>query len=60
VVLRRRLWTVDESTELRWLQVFGEVLASSHLTKADQLAPTVDAALMRLGMSATVFLVDHQ
>ena len=51
---------MDESTELRWLQVFGEVLASSHLTQADELAPTVDAALMRLGMSATVFLVDHE
>jgi sigma-B regulation protein RsbU (phosphoserine phosphatase) len=51
---------VDESTELGWLQVFGEVLASSHLTQADELALTVDAALMRLGMSATVFLVDHE
>jgi stage II sporulation SpoE-like protein len=51
---------VDASTELRWLQVFGEVLASSHLTQADELAPTVDAALTRLGMSATVYLVDHE
>ncbi len=51
---------MDESTELRWLQVLGEVLASSHLMQADELAPTVDAALSRLGMAATVFLVDYE
>jgi phosphoserine phosphatase RsbU/P len=52
--------SVDESTELGWLQAFGELLASSHLTQADELAGKVDAAVQRLGMSATVFLVDHE
>jgi sigma-B regulation protein RsbU (phosphoserine phosphatase) len=46
--------------ELRWLQALGEVLASSHLTQADELAMTVDTAVRHLGMSVTVFLVDHE
>src|SRR4030095_10653531 len=46
--------------ELRWLQALGEVLASSHLTQADELAPTVDTAVRHLGMRVTVFLVDHE
>ncbi|MET0418551.1 MAG: PP2C family protein-serine/threonine phosphatase [Actinoplanes sp.] len=51
---------MDHSTELRWLRVLSEVLTSSHLTQADELAPTIDAALARLGMGATIFLVDHE
>jgi hypothetical protein len=51
---------VDESVELRWLQVLSEVLTSAHLMQADQLAPKVNEALSRLGMAATIFLVDHE
>jgi sigma-B regulation protein RsbU (phosphoserine phosphatase) len=51
---------MHQSTELRWLQAMGEVLASSHLLQADDLAPTVDAALTRLGMNAVLYLVDHE
>ncbi|MET0416750.1 MAG: PP2C family protein-serine/threonine phosphatase [Actinoplanes sp.] len=51
---------MDDSTELRWLRVLSKVLASSHLIQADGLAPTIDAAVAPLGMSATIYLVDHE
>jgi sigma-B regulation protein RsbU (phosphoserine phosphatase) len=51
---------VDESVELRWLQVLGEVLTSGHLMQADEVATKVNEALSRLGMAATIFLVDHE
>ncbi|WP_229068768.1 PP2C family protein-serine/threonine phosphatase [Actinoplanes sp. DH11] len=51
---------MDQHVDLRLLQVLGDMTASSHLMQADEVAPKVDSALSRLGMGATMYLIDHE
>ena len=43
-----------------WFDPVREILDASHLWQPDQLATRVDAALSRLGVRATIFLVDQE
>ncbi|GIF13597.1 fused response regulator/phosphatase [Actinoplanes teichomyceticus] len=45
--------------DLGLLRAVREVMAASHLMQADEVAPTLDRALSRLGMGAVIFLIDH-
>ncbi|MBG0562473.1 PP2C family protein-serine/threonine phosphatase [Actinoplanes aureus] len=51
---------MGQEVDLRFLQVMAEMTASSHLMQADEVAPKVDQALSRLGMGATMFLIDQE
>jgi len=48
---------VDESV---WLDAIQRVLDRSHLWRPDQLAETIAATLDRVGISATVYLIDEE
>jgi sigma-B regulation protein RsbU (phosphoserine phosphatase) len=51
---------MKDSAELRWFEVVREVLGAAHLWQPDSLAETVDAAVSRLGMRSTIWLVDYE
>ncbi|GIE92519.1 PP2C family protein-serine/threonine phosphatase [Actinoplanes regularis] len=51
---------MDVTSEPAWLQVFSTVLLRAHVWQADQIAETVEASLSRLGITPTVYLVDHE
>jgi sigma-B regulation protein RsbU (phosphoserine phosphatase) len=51
---------MGQADAARWFDVFDEILSGSHLWRPDQLAPSVEAAVVRLGMRTTVWLVDYE
>jgi sigma-B regulation protein RsbU (phosphoserine phosphatase) len=44
--------------EEQWLRAVGEILAGSHIWQASQIAGIVDDALGKVGVRATIYLVD--
>ncbi|MBG0562232.1 PP2C family protein-serine/threonine phosphatase [Actinoplanes aureus] len=46
--------------ELAWLDAMQRLLARSHLWRPDQLAETVAVTMAGLGVTATVYVVDHE
>ncbi|MEU7901681.1 PP2C family protein-serine/threonine phosphatase [Actinoplanes sp. NPDC049118] len=51
---------MDVTDEPTWLRVFSTVLLRAHLWQADQIAETIDASMTELGITPTVYLVDHE
>ncbi|MFI6070937.1 PP2C family protein-serine/threonine phosphatase [Actinoplanes sp. NPDC051343] len=51
---------MGQADTTQWFGVLDEILSGSHLWRPDQLAPSVDAAVVRLGMRTTVWLVDYE
>src|SRR3954454_19547470 len=43
-----------------WLDALSDVLNRSHLFRPDELADAVAAAVSRLGVQATIYLVDEE
>ncbi|MEU4220381.1 hypothetical protein [Actinoplanes sp. NPDC026623] len=60
VEVRRRVLGRNEVSLLQWLEAFDDILSRSHLWPPDDLARAVDAAVARLGMRATIWLVDYE
>ncbi|MFC7533874.1 PP2C family protein-serine/threonine phosphatase [Actinoplanes sp. GCM10030250] len=46
--------------ERAWLDAMRRILDRSHLWKPDQVAETVAATMERLGITTTIYLVDHE
>src|SRR4051812_40044161 len=51
---------MNASGEQLWLDALSEVLDRSHLFRSDELAAAVGAALVRLGIQTTIYLVDDE
>jgi anti-anti-sigma factor len=57
---RRRVPAMRGNPEGLWLDAFSNLLDRSHLMQPDQLADAVDAAVSRLGVRTTIYLVDDE
>ena len=44
--------------QVRWADVLRDVVDRSHLSTGDQLSPLVESMVSRIGLTATVYLVD--
>ena len=44
--------------ELAWLDALSRILERAHLWRPEEIAETVAATMSRLGITATVYLVD--
>ncbi|MET8147102.1 PP2C family protein-serine/threonine phosphatase [Actinoplanes sp. NPDC049668] len=51
---------MDLKSERLWLDVLSDLLSRSHLFQPDELADEVGAALSRLGVQTTIYLVDDE
>jgi hypothetical protein len=51
---------VNDTGEMHWLEVLEDVLGGAHLWRTDQLAGSVAAAVARLGLRTTIWLVDYE
>jgi phosphoserine phosphatase RsbU/P len=51
---------MTSDVERLWLEAFSGVLDRSHLFQPDELAPAVAAAMSRLGIRTTIYLVDEE
>jgi sigma-B regulation protein RsbU (phosphoserine phosphatase) len=51
---------MDPKADRLWLDALCDVLDRSHLFQPDQLADAVDAAVSRLGMQTTIYLIDDE
>ncbi|GAB1688557.1 PP2C family protein-serine/threonine phosphatase [Krasilnikovia sp. M28-CT-15] len=51
---------MEMTEEPAWLQVLSTVLMRAHLWQADQIAETLDASMTGLGITPTIYLVDHE
>jgi sigma-B regulation protein RsbU (phosphoserine phosphatase) len=51
---------MNMTAERLWLDAVSDVLNRSHLFQPGQLADAVDAAVSRLGIRTTVYLVDDE
>src|SRR5919112_5894504 len=46
--------------ELAWLDALRRVLGRAHLWRPEEIAETVAATMVRLGITATVYIVDTE
>src|SRR4051812_6374612 len=51
---------MDDAERLRWCETLREVLDGSHLWTPEDLAPSLNAAVARLGLRTRIHLVDHE
>jgi sigma-B regulation protein RsbU (phosphoserine phosphatase) len=51
---------MDQVTDARWFEALRELLGRSHLWQPEELVPTVEAAVSRLGLTARVWLIDYE
>jgi sigma-B regulation protein RsbU (phosphoserine phosphatase) len=51
---------MDDAERLRWFETVREVLDRSHLWTPGDVAPSVNAAVARLGLRTRIHLVDHE
>lgn len=51
---------MDHAIDERWFEVVRQILSGAHLWQPDDLAPSVDAAISRLGLSSRIWLVDYE
>jgi sigma-B regulation protein RsbU (phosphoserine phosphatase) len=51
---------MNANAERLWLDALSDLLNRTHLFQPDQLAGSVDAAVSRLGIRTTVYLVDRE
>jgi sigma-B regulation protein RsbU (phosphoserine phosphatase) len=51
---------MNDAAELRWFEALREILGVAHLWQPEGLAAMVGAAVSRLGMRTTIWLVDYE
>jgi sigma-B regulation protein RsbU (phosphoserine phosphatase) len=51
---------MGQADTTEWFGALDEILTGSHLWRTDQLALSVEAAVVRLGMRTTIWLVDYE
>jgi sigma-B regulation protein RsbU (phosphoserine phosphatase) len=51
---------MDHASDTRWLEVLRKILSGAHLWQPDDLAPSVEAAVSRVGLRARIWVVDYE